>query len=189
MKKLKFRLILPLLLAFVLALGSCMTVCAASSLPDYSQVDISKYDSEYPYHFFIYNDSVKRITVIFSTHPLLFKYNRDSDIYTVEWSGDVNGISVQTSDYGETWGKASPISRNSFFSSKDVSTIYTTYDIKDYDTGKVFFHPPLAMAAVPLKAEVLKQMKIILPVGVGCLALLTGSVVLLPRLRRSLLRL
>lgn len=188
MKKLKFRFILPLLLVFVLALGSCMTVCAASSLPDYSQVDTSKYDSEYPYYYFVYYESSKVIMAVFSTQPLMFKYF-DSNLYLIAWSGDVKGITVNTSDYGASWGTAYPISSYFGFTLEELSTIYTTYDIKDCDTGKVFFRPPLVLAAVPLKAEVLKQVKVILPVGVGCLALLTGSVVLLPRLRSSLLRL
>lgn len=187
MKKLKFRFILPLLLALMLALGSCMTVCAASSLPDYSQVDTSKYDSEYPYHFFTY--SYTKINAFFSSQPLMFKYREDSDIYLIVIPSGAECITVQTSDYGASWGKAYGLGNNSYITSQDVSTIYTTYDIKDSDTGKVFFRPPLVLAAVPLKAEVLKQTKVILPAGVGCLALLIGSAVLLPRLRRSLLRL
>lgn len=189
MKKLKFRLILPLFLALILALGSCMTVFAASSLPDYSQVDISKFDSEYPYHFFVYYESSKVIQAVFSTQPLMFRYSSSTSLYSIMLEGNVSGIIVNTSNYGDSWGKANPLSQYGF-SVKDASTIYTSYDIKNFDnTKEVFFRPPLAMAAVPLKAEVLKQTKVILPAGVGCLVLLIGSVVLLPRLRRSLLRL
>ncbi len=185
MKKIKLKLLLPLLLAFMLALGSCLTVCA-SSLPDYSQVDTSKYDSEYPYYFFVYYKSTDVIKAVFSDQPLMFSYN---SLYSIRWEGNVSGVIVNTSNYGVSWGRPNSLMQFGF-TVDEASTIYTNYDIKNFDNTKVvFFRPPLAVAAVPLKAEVLKQMKIILPVGVGCLALLTGSVVLLPRLRRSLLRL
>lgn len=188
MKKTRLKIILPLLLAFALALGSCVTVCAAS-LPDYSRVDTSKYDSEYPYHFFVYYESSKVIKAIFSTQPIMLRYSKNQDLYSIFVSGDIQGVNVNTSDYGASWGTAYLLSNNFGFTAEEISTVYTTYDIKDYDTGKVFFRPPLALAAVPLKAEVLKQTKTILPAGAGCLALLIGSAVLLPRLRKSLLRL
>lgn len=185
MKKLSFRLILPLLLAFVLLLGSCITVCAA----DFSYPDNFKslgYDVVLGY----VNNSDEYVIVTSDTSFLASQYSSTNLVLCIpagaqyhEWyytpsSSVFRDKGVKTAD-------------TTLYYQKIDSFLYVCHSSHDiyYGNGSIFFRVPLARLAVPLKAEVLKQTKIILPVGVGCLALLTGSVVLLPRLRRSLLRL
>ena len=190
MKKAKFKLILPLLLALVLALGSCITVCAASlssfKFPkDYSGDNYVLYSSNGRYYFS-------------ETDGTLFHSFSGSLNLKIHSEADVNASYLHTwvSDDMVSWKEHSQILSacliiNSYQVLKSNCYIYSAdiYDNILKDDEHLFFPVPLARLAVPLKAEVLKQMKVILPAGVGCLALLTGSVVLLPRLRRSLLRL
>lgn len=176
MKKLKFRFILPLLLSLVLALGSCMTVFAAPS-SDWSFPE--GYEDLGHNVVFVFGDWYYYIT---SEAPILVgSYNDVFSFYSSSGSS-----LVFYSDLTPKWSVASSVNN---FPKDRFSVLYCDHDICFRNSGEVFFRSPLARLAVPLKAEVLKQTKTILPVGVGCLALLIGSVVLLPRLRRSLLRL
>lgn len=68
--------------------------------------------------------------------------------------------------------------------------LYSNYDICTSD-GSLFFQQPLpvvpkAIQAAQLPEVIQKQITIILPIAVGCLALVIGSIVLLPRLRNFL---
>lgn len=185
MKKLRFKLILPLLLAFVLALGNCMTVCAAGPCPYPENFDDLGYvvilqRVDYPDNYTILTSDAPCTARQYSPKNLQLCFFNSTKYH--EWSY-VSSTGVFT-DYGLKTSSDYVIQHLGSFS----SVSYSSHDIY-YGDGSLFFRSPLARLAVPLKAEVLKQTKIILPVGVGCLALLIGSVVLLPRLRRSLLRL
>lgn len=173
MKKLKFRLILPLLLSLVLVLGSCMTVFAATySFPE-GYID-------YGYNFIVdFGDNL-----IYWTSDKPFIISKDA----------AGGLML--SSPGCTKKRRIMNDNSNFTNYPESSTkaialnglvVYSDHNLF-YDDGTLFFRVPLARLAVPLKGEIMKHLKTILPVGVGCLALLTGSVVLLPRLRRSLLR-
>lgn len=179
MKKLRFKVVLPLLFAFVLALGSCVTVCAADDLryPD----NYVKYDYEFVisdgsyYHFF---SSSLPVYAVFSNGFVIFNLDKEASSYY--YDGHTGRTYIDNLSFGPFYYNNS--------SQTNMTVICSSYNI-NFSDGSPFFRVPLARLAVPLKAEVLKQTKTILPVGVGCLALLIGSVVLLPRLRRSLLRL
>lgn len=173
MKKLKLKYILPLLLAFVLVLGSCMTVCAASysySFPD-DYID-------YGYNFIV--DDNGELTYWTCDKPFIVVKNDAGGI--MHFSPDCSKMR-RVDEYGRRVNYSCP---------KEIALtgliVYSDHNIC-YRDGTIFFRVPLARLAVPLQAEIMKHLKVILPVGVGCLALLIGSVVLLPRLRRFLLRL
>lgn len=171
MKKLKVKYILPLLLAFVLVLGSCMTVCAATySFPE-NYVD-------YGYNFIVNYGG--NLTYWTSDKPFIVLKNASGGI--MYFSPGCSKMRL-VNEYGGHTNYSGPkeIALNGFI-------VYSDHNIF-YDDGTLFFRVPLARLAVPLKGEIMKHLKVILPVGVGCLALLIGSAVLLPRLRRSLLRL
>lgn len=197
MKKLKFRFILPLLLAFVLLLGSCLTVSATEAYPYPDDFESLGYDVIVKFLKFgrpdYYVITADGPCVFFNHGKYLNSYDDHlyfSNITKYRIYSYANGT---FSDSGVT--EASYYRQNHVSTNKDdghdplYSVVFSSFDIKYGNSSEIFFRVPLARLAVPLKAEVLKQTKIILPVGVGCLALLTGSVVLLPRLRRSLLRL
>lgn len=183
MKKLKFRFILPLLLALVLALGSCMTVSATEAYPYPDDFESLGYDvifkSNIPDYDYVILTSDAPCS--FSDDCLyLFKGDKSRLCKCLDGVFVVDAVSEVLSSSRSVMGNI-----NSYY-----TVVSSTYDIMyTYSPNKVFFRSPLARLAVPLKGEVLKQTKVILPVGVGCLALLIGSAVLLPRLRRSLLRL
>lgn len=184
MKKLRLKFILPLLLAFVLVLGSCMTVYAADfSYPD--NFESLGYDVVLGY----VNNSDEYIIITSDTPLDAVQYSSSNLMLCIpagaqyhEWyytpsSGLFRDMGLKNAD-------------SDFYYQKINSFLYVCHSSHDiYCGNKLFFRAPLARLAVPLKAEVTKQITMILPVGVGCLALLIGSVVLLPRLRRSLLRL
>lgn len=171
MKKLKVKYILPLLLAFVLVLGSCMTVCAATySFPE-NYID-------YGYNFIVNYGG--NLTYWTSDKPFtVFKDDAGGIMFHSPGCSKMRRVN----EYGDRVNYPDPksIPLNGL-------VVYSDHNIF-YDDGTLFFQVPLARLAVPLQGEIMKHLKVILPVGVGCLALLIGSVVLLPRLRRSLLRL
>lgn len=197
MKKLEFRFILPLLLAFVLALGSCLTVSATEAYPYPDDFESLGYDVIVRFLKFGRPDYY----VITADGPCVF-VNRGmpSDSYDdyLDFS-DITKYRIYSYENGTF--SDSGITEASYYQKHHVSTnkddghsphysvVFSSFNIKYAGSSEIFFRVPLARLAVPLKAEVLKQTKTILPVGVGCLALLIGSAVLLPRLRRSLLRL
>lgn len=184
MKKLKFKFILPLLLALMLALGSCMTVFAAGYvLPDglfdnWVILDLgSPPPTDYGRYMLITCDG--KITHL-SDGSIKGDSGGKSARFYISKTLDFSNCSFASMNYG------SVTSNSSAASSTVVIDANTSVFNED---GTVFFRVPLARLAVPLQAEIMKHLKVILPVGVGCLALLIGSVVLLPRLRKSLLKL
>lgn len=185
MKKIKLKYIFPLLLALMLVLGSCMTVFAASSppVPDDSSysycVEIAKKGEKTPYRVYYFSvQPFYRNTsgVCVRQSPMTYYY---SDYADGAWSNILF----------RNYGSMSSSSALCFCSDADYTVLYSNHDILYEGSDKVFFHPLLVAQARVLPEVVMKHLKVILPVGVGCLALLTGSVVLLPRLRRFLLRL
>lgn len=185
MKKIKFKYILPLLLALVLVLGSCMTVFAADPLPvpdDSSYgycVEVARKGEKTPYRVYYFDvQPFYRNTsgVCVSRSPMTYYYSNYAD---GAWSD------ILFRNYG-SMGSGGALC---ICSNDDYTVLYSNHDILYEGSDEVFFRPLLAAQARVLPGVVMKHLKVILPVGVGCLALLIGSVVLLPRLRRSLLRL
>ncbi len=199
MKKIKLTLLLPLLLAFVLALGSCLTVSATEVYPYPDDFESLGYDVIIKFLKFGSTDyyviTADGPCVFFNNGKYLDSYGDRldfSDITKYRIYRCTNGL------FSDEGIKEAPYySMHHVYSNKAedkehdplYSVVFSSFNIKYGNSSEIFFQVPLARLAVPLKAEVLKQTGIILPAGVGCLALLTGSVVLLPRLRRSLLRL
>lgn len=189
MKKLRFRLILPLLFALMLTLGSCMTVCAASGYTPYCDLVFPDEYTDLGYNYY------------FECNTGYFQFFSCDSPISVDVSSEADRQKLRSDCSSYMYCTISPDGSFSKFCNGSgsfslgaflyIDFIYASADVYNTHSGtkELFFRSPLARLAVPLKGEVLKQTKVILPVGVGCLALLTGSAVLLPRLRRSLLRL
>lgn len=178
----KVKKILPILCACVLVFGSCLTVSAAESteiventvfvLPtDLPTVDgydykivvkgTSKYFLSMSKKPFVYVPSVDEVRSTDSFRA----YELTNDEWVCTATNAASGNRVVSSD---------------FFS----NIVYSSHDIYN-NTGELFFQKPvelLTLKAVSLVPMVRKQMKMIVPVAVSCLALLVGLVVLRKKL-------
>lgn len=119
------------------------------------------------------------------THTIQHLFNVDSGAYRVH---------IVNSEY--TWSDnyvGAQFGSNFVFSNYNISVVDFAKDndgkISFSPTGKVFFLKPLlpvATVAQELPKVVKIQVREIVVVAVGCLALLIGSIVLLPKLRHFL---
>lgn len=173
----KIKKWLPLLCATLLLLGSCMTVCATSMpMPD---------DDRYCY--------CVKTTKIGSTTPYRVYYMRTKSVYIDDFVA--TSSDVYYSEYVDgVWGNLKHFTPSSYAGitiSGDTEILYSNHDILYLNSDEIFFQQPpfpIAEMAIPLTAEIQKQTGIILPIAVGCLALVIGSIMLLPRLRNFLAR-
>lgn len=181
-----FKRFLPLLCAVLLIIGSSMTVLAASyvlptNLPDGSnwvilQADDSTYEQYGCRYYLFYCKG--RIGYDKST----------SQFFLLTSAGNYASETTDFTKCKNTGGGYSSIASPSDHTFKLIASNSNIY-IGSYKslsvTDEVFYKAPLIVvkSAEALTGTVQAQTKMILPVAVGCLALLIGSIVLLPRLR------
>lgn len=162
-----------------------------------------KFDSKYSFSTIYRGSSAdeKQWGVVFSDSPLRVVERKYSDKETGYNLYIPKGQKFQRAIYGGDPVKPDVRSKMSDYSFPDgnssgffsVRFIYSTYDVPCYTydgesfvkTDKVFFSRPVVIAEVArdLPKVVQKQTGVILPIAVSCLALLIGSIVLLPRLK------
>lgn len=181
-KKNRYIRLLPFICATLLLLGSCMTVCASTfKFPtEYQNGNYVVIQQNGKYFFcetdgIIYRDLNGYLMCKVSDATYTYSYVSDN---MTDWKLN-----------NQTFGRCFSTSQYTII--KSNVNIYTAVDINDTlvkDDEHLFFPQPLARLAIPLTAEIQKQTGIILPIAVCCLALLIGSIVLLPRLRLFLLR-
>ena len=206
-KKVKrFKRILPFICATLLLLGSCMTVCASATvyhLPTgiTDKVDevfgssefnyiIFKSDSEYHFYaipiescFYYYSPYVR-------TNANNFITAVSSDGSTWDdlsgWYGSGGYRSIY--EYSDIEIVTSSVDIYTF-SNPSMSYRTTSY-IAENSTAIFFQRPPVPIVelAISLTKTVQKQTATILPIVVGCLALLIGSLILVPKLKIFVLK-
>ena len=166
-----FKRFLPLLCAALLIIGSSMTVFASEEYPYPEELSSYKY----------------QLTFLYSTTP----FSIGSDVPITVIRSD-EGADRETFCfhgqyfYGALHDKVTTSYSNLIIN--DIHYVYSNHDIIDQNNKLVFQKPlePIATLAVPVGQTVQSQVVKILPAAVGCLALLIGSIVLLPRLRSFL---
>lgn len=165
-----FKRYLPLLCAALLIIGSSMTVFASSlEFP-------SDYDPKYNY--VVIKDSSKYYFVASTGN---FYVNKTDGALLI----DSGSNKFYTSSDMTNWKFSHASDNTTVYSGSKFEVCYSKKNIYYNDDTPFFPQPrvPVAKMAVPLGEMVQKQVGKILPVAVGCLALLIGSIVLLPRLR------
>ena len=190
MKKTKF--IVAFLLVCVLSIGGAVVVFGATyegsymtvTLNDDSQVQVPFVDlTKHEYLFVVWNASAKPYYTLF-VDPELTAYG---SAYGIKCSlyyesqtlpdGNMTAWTVMTNNAPFNFNRAY------YTVSSYASTVQLDYD------GKVVFRKaevPVVVAARVLPEKIAGTVKTITVVAVGCLALLIGSIVLLPKLRRFL---
>ena len=207
-KKNRFVRWLPFICATLLLLGSSMSVFAATvyHLPSDIVDKSEKVFGSSDYNYLIYRNEDNYYIVVIPSYAVFYhdtSYQFDlwynSSEYMIASSSDGSNWNELEGYAGGAPQKANTYNSNSskiVTSNVDVYTISAnasykeTSWIKENSTGVFFQRPPVPIAelAIPLTATVQKQTGIILPIAVCCLALLIGSIVLLPRLKIFLLR-
>lgn len=174
MKK-RLKYIIPFMLATLLLLGSCMTVCAAASAPVPT-------DDNYCYYV--------EVAKVGENTPCRIYYMQTKSLYngssvfvadSVYYADCVDGVWSDTLSYFKSPSRVG-------ITSSDTEVLFSNHDILYEGSDEVFFRPLLVTLARVLPGVVLKKMEVILPIAVFCLALLIGSIVLLPRLKIFLLK-
>lgn len=194
-KKNRFIRWLPFIFTTLLLLGSSMTVFATTVYHIPSDLDVDNYN----YLICKDNNDTYYCYAIEKKYGFYGFSNTDGNYYCT----DSKFITKWSTNDMTNWGNgsysgiSSSINKNIFVSSSDGQyAVVSNIDVKETDSqgnenGKIFFQrPPVPISelAIPLTATVQTQTKIIIPIAVCCLALLIGSIVLLPRLRLFLLR-
>lgn len=182
MKKL-FKLFAPLLLALVMVLGSCLTVCAATSLPstdkEYEAIITDKYHEGFPYAVFV-KDSKNPGSALslytFNAEPFyengyfyftkkwsfyLHTYNADSGIWTemksVEYSTQ-NMVAIDLASY-----------RSIAYSNNDIYRVGA-----DKEKDEPFFRGPERPLVAAVRGagpeEALKEVILLIPLSILFLA-------------------
>lgn len=185
------------LFAFVLVLGSSLT-CFASEV---SYPAFPPEDAQYKTYYIIYKDGSSIYSYATNTSDIYYNSQYD-EIYHNAVKGSIWIEKYQVTKDGKSWSKTSATTTNS--SEKNIvlynassNLLYTNFNIKDESTGKVFFQSGRVTLAEKIlqvgeteilvkMPEVLGTMKILTLCGVGCLALLISSPVLLKVLHRFL---
>lgn len=157
----------------------------------YNKLDYVVIVSGGDYYFVFYSDKPLYSTVNGAncfpagTHTIQHMFKVDSGAY----SGHiVNGKNTWADNYASAYFGSKYV-----FSNYNISVVDVTKDndgkVSFSPTGNVFFLKPLLPVATMVQElpKVLKiQVREIVVVAVGCLALLIGSIVLLPKLRHFL---
>lgn len=196
-----FKRYLPLLCAALLIIGSSMTVFASTVVHLPSGITEKANElwngTDYDYIIFKTEEGYKFCAISLEN---CFYYsnggiyiNADKYITATSTDGAVwSGLSGWSSSGGCHMVTSLNVDYTVITSSCDIvkfsnsgNYYRSTEYIKENSTGIFFQRPPVPVAelAVPLTAKIQNQVGKILPVAVGCLALLIGSIVLLPRLR------
>lgn len=205
MKKL-FKRFAPLLLALVMVLGSCLTVCAAddSFVMPSSQEGFDSLIAKYKKSGFDYSivasvsapDSNMVARIAYSTEPLdinssKYLVNDSARFYSIDIfkNGSSNFDSVNVISLKNSFC--------SFFYDSNLSVLYSNYDIyrvgADKETDTPFFRGPVRplVGAVQGAApeEALKEVILLIPLSIlflaGCLELRKGLRLLLTLLHRA----
>lgn len=182
MKKIKrIKKWLPFICATLLLFGSCMTVCASSvcPLPD---------DDKYKYYVEITqkgeNVPIKRI---YTSTECFYMENIGVSFYG-KYYYYVNYSDGEWGDTAILFNRGTTSNACCIAPDSQYDILYSNYDILYRNSDEVFFRPLLVTLARGVPGVVLKQATVILPIAVFCLALLIGSIVLLPRLKIFLLK-
>lgn len=174
---------IPLLCATLLLLGSCLTVCASSYvLPSslFNNWVIVDLGESYLERYSV------RYMLITSDNAIV--YDADTEQVTV-----VNSDSLVTKFYSSATLDFSSVSSSALYKSVATNDDYSPtilhannnvcYGTSHGATDEVFFWLPIALLSTPLTEVVQNQTATILPIAVGCLALLIGSTILVKKLR------
>lgn len=200
MKKIKvLKRVIPMLCATLLLLGSSITVFASSNVFHLPTDDITSYagfEDGYDYVITSEDDGYHMYVIPSGGY---FCYSNFSPCY-----GYLTCISDAciryTSSDGSSWTLKGPTyftggltlvesNYEVIASNVDVYVRNSSYEYNNFD--EIFFQrPPIPIVelAIPLTATIQNQTAKILPIAVGCLALLIGSITLLPRLKMFLVR-
>lgn len=190
-KKNRFIRWLPFICATLLLLGSSMTVFAATVYHIPSDLDVENYN------YIICTDGDKYYCYAVLNNYSFYGYSNGIDnCYKTNSKSLIKWVTNDMSDWGDTTTVRTSSGMLTFVNSNGQFAVASNVDILEIsesgiETGKIFFQrPPVPIAelAMPLTVTVQTQTKIIVPIAVCCLALLIGSIVLLPRLRLFLLR-
>lgn len=208
MKKGKIiKRIIPLLCATLLLLGSCVTVCAeeltvkgttfeytynmsqlVNIINERTEIDLTEYDVKYQMLMYGWSESPLVVTAYISTEPFCKRMNKEyQQVYTKGYCGYIDFIIGENGEISVSHVYATTPQHNNILNRlNDLSQCiyYVNEDIID-ESGDVFFQRPrmLAELAIPLTEAVQNQSTVIVPIAVGCLALLIGLTILAKKLR------
>lgn len=173
-----------------------------SAIERYNRVDLSQYDIRY---FVIIQEGTTeplQVTVYVSNKPIIKRISVINDevchyIYTEGHCGTAyykacDGIFEFAGSNATSSGPGSGGLKSVVGTSEDLidCILYSNQNIYD-ENNVLFFQQPLpvvlkAIQTAQLPEVIQGQVKTILPIAVGCLALVIGSIVLLSRLRNFL---
>ena len=177
MKKLKKLFFV--LLTGIMILGGSVACLADTSYPSVDEIKL-----QYNYYFILYASSNDTYYLFNSDVPLI--YTGNSVLKPSNGTFSYENF-IYSDDVWKSVSKSSNVPSVSF--GKTDEFLFSNYDILNKD-GSVFFYTeviPVAKVAEQLPEVVRKQTEIILPIVIGGLALLIGSLTLLPKLRNFLL--
>lgn len=199
---------LPLLCAVVMVLGSSMTVFASvttttnhtvdygySTIDDIKNVDVSALSklcrlqgsmssSEEDYTHLLVIDSTTHYDLYLSSTPYVYSITGG---YVYNSGGSYVHLYYYTAeqcDKGESVGVPNKCSYT--FQSAMTDKIYVFNETVYNTEGNVFFQIPLVTMAKVLPEMIATQAVPVVMIAICCLALVIGSTVLVPRLRRYL---
>ena len=182
----KIKKILPIILAFVLVFGSCLTVCAEDSIDydtEYAKLCDSYSELKNTYCF-VLGQSINSIWY-FSDKPFTsnnngstLSYSDNCNIYTYTRE-NASGSFVRNS--GNYYDNSGAILVNG---DKKLNCVYTSHKIYDNLGNLVFRGPvtPVELALEELPETMSSQVAVILTIAVVCLALLVTLSVLRKKL-------
>ena len=171
----KIKKILPIILAFVLVFGSCLTV-SAEELPFELPITDYTYDNNLVFH-----DGSQYILI---TSEFQYYYDGVESMFPLNSGKQSCYI---TNDLGKTWTytyEANDWSMGAGMRVVQDEIIYSSYDIKDQN-GNIFFRGPVTpveLALEELPETINSQVAVILTIAVVCLALLVTLSVLRKKL-------
>lgn len=201
MKKL-FKRFVPLLLALVMVLGSCLTVSAASSLPstdkEYEAIITEKYHEGFPYAVFVKDSQYPAQALVLYTFSAEPFYKDGYFYFTKEWSYYIHIYDVDR----DTWTEQKSVKYStgnmvSINTQSSKSIAYSNNDIylvgADKEKDEPFFRGPERPLVAAVRGaspeEALKEVILLIPLSIlflaGYLGLQKGLRLLSTLLRRA----